>query len=69
MIIKQFNRYREYWNKCTYCGKFIAYRDFRDKDGALTRMLYPDSEFTIETWETICKKCREGENEATKNMP
>jgi hypothetical protein len=40
------------WNRCDSCGRFIALMDF-DK-GAVRRLIYPDSELTCETWETLC---------------
>jgi hypothetical protein len=41
------------WNRCDVCGRFIALDDF-DK-GAVRRLIYPDSERTAETWETLCR--------------
>jgi hypothetical protein len=43
----------EAWNRCDVCGRFIAFADF-DK-GAIRRLVYPDSEFTRETYETLCR--------------
>lgn len=44
------------WNRCDSCGKFIAYGEFAE--GRAKRILiYPDSQFTDETWETLCQKC------------
>lgn len=43
---------RDPWNRCDECGRFIALADF-DR-GAVRRLVYPDSEFTRETWETLC---------------
>jgi hypothetical protein len=42
------------WNRCDVCGKFIAMDDF-DK-GAVRYCVTPDSEFSRETWETLCVK-------------
>lgn len=42
----------EPWNRCDECGRFIALDDF--DNGAVRRLVYPDSEFTRETWETLC---------------
>lgn len=42
------------WNRCDVCGKYIPIKDFGE--GALRRLVYPDSELTEETWETLCKK-------------
>lgn len=44
------------WNRCDYCGQFIAMIEF-EKGRAKRTMLTPDSEFTAETYETICAKC------------
>ncbi len=43
------------WNKCDVCGKFISFDDL-DKGLAVRDMIYPDSELTRETWETLCKE-------------
>jgi hypothetical protein len=42
------------WNRCDQCGQFIAIDDF--DSGAVRRLVYPDSEYTRETWETLCTK-------------
>lgn len=42
----------EIWNRCDVCGRFIAMADFAS--GAVRRLVYPDSELTRETWETLC---------------
>jgi hypothetical protein len=41
------------WNRCDACGRFIAIKDFIEGDAA-RKLIYPASEFTIETWETLC---------------
>jgi len=38
--------------KCDICGKFTS------PITATRRLLTPDSEFTTETWETICRECK-----------
>ena len=43
---------REIWNRCDECGRFIGMIDFNR--GAIRRLLYPASDFTAETWETLC---------------
>ena len=43
---------------CDECGRFIAMDDF-DR-GAMHRLVYPDSEYTRETWETLC--CTHGQH-------
>ena len=40
------------WNRCDVCGRFIALDDFGR--GAVRNCVYPDSELTCETWETLC---------------
>jgi len=44
----------EPWNRCDVCGKFISMDDF--DHGAVRELVYPDSEFTRETFETLCKE-------------
>lgn len=45
----------EPWNRCDVCGKFIPYKDF-DKGVAIRRLETPDSIYTKETYETLCKE-------------
>lgn len=45
------------WNKCEGCGQFIAFSDF--DAGARRVMVTPDTEFTAESYETLCIKCVE----------
>lgn len=47
------------WNRCDECGRFIAFKDF--DDGAIRQMVTPDSDYSAETWETICKDCVRGD--------
>ena len=55
----------EPWNKCDVCGKYIAYADFiRGK--ALRVFTAPNSQFTEESYTTMCPKCREKENNLEK---
>lgn len=42
------------WNRCDICGHFISFSDF--DNGAIRRLDTPDSEFTAEAYETLCKK-------------
>jgi hypothetical protein len=44
------------WFKCSKCGKFISYNDF-NLNLATWRIITPDSECSIEKFETLCKKC------------
>ena len=39
---------------CDECGRFIPYQDL-DQGLATIRMIYPDSTYTVETFETLCK--------------
>ena len=50
---------RHDWNRCDVCGRFIALEDF--ERGAIRHLIYPDSEFTRETWETLCRHHGQGE--------
>jgi hypothetical protein len=40
-------------NRCDDCGRFIALSDF-ESGYAIRRLIYPDSQFTCETWDTLC---------------
>ena len=42
--------------KCDICGKFISYDELMS-DKAVHKMVYPDSDLTIETWETYHVEC------------
>lgn len=44
------------WNtaKCDVCGKFISFKDL-DDGKAIHILVTPDSEFTSETYESLCK--------------
>ena len=42
--------------KCDECGKFVGYNELKNKT-ATHKLIYPDSEFTKETWETHCHRC------------
>lgn len=42
---------------CDDCGKFVSYADLAS--GKATRYIdEPDSEFTSETYITLCRKCK-----------
>lgn len=43
------------WNRCDECGRLIGYDDLMNET-ATRRLLTPDSEFTQEEWETLCKR-------------
>ncbi len=49
------------WNRCDVCGRFISYQDF-DSGLAVRHMKTPDSHFTAETWETLCRDHKEVSN-------
>jgi hypothetical protein len=42
------------WNRCDVCGRFIPLDDFPDR--AVRALITPDSEFSREEWETLCKE-------------
>jgi len=48
--------------KCDFCGHFISYQDL-ENDESKHSMITPDSHYSIEEWETICKKCNKREIE------
>jgi len=53
------------WNICDVCGKKISYQDFYN--GTATRICkLPDSEYSKETYETLCKE-HINENKRNKN--
>lgn len=43
------------WNRCDICGKFIAMKDF-DSGFAIRYMVTPDSEYSTEDYETLCRE-------------
>ena len=45
------------WNKCTECGKFVAYYDFVEKI-AVVNYLEPSNEFGDERIEILCGDCK-----------
>ncbi len=43
--------------KCEVCGRFVSYADI--ESGAAThKMVLPDSDLSIESYETLCPKCK-----------
>lgn len=52
------------WNRCDICGEFIPFCDFVDET-AVRRLVLPDSEYSVETFETLCWK--HNKNERTEN--
>lgn len=51
--------------KCDYCGQFFSYKDV-EKGKAIWRMVLPDSDLTVETWEGICPKHYKRKEDETK---
>ena len=47
--------------KCDCCGKFISYQDL--EDGKAKAEHTPDSHFTVEGVDFVCKKCHERKGE------
>lgn len=43
------------WNRCDVCKQFIGFRDLNSGE-AVIRLLTFDTEYTRETWETLCKR-------------
>ena len=41
--------------KCSDCGKFISYKDIDDK--LVYTHFIPDTEYTVEGFIFVCKKC------------
>lgn len=46
------------WNLCDECGQLIPIMDFGFR-GATRRLVFPDSDRSVETWETVCRDCNE----------
>lgn len=42
--------------KCDHCGRFISTEDLQ-KGEAHNKMVYPESDLTEETYESVCKRC------------
>ena len=53
-----------FWYKCDYCGCYIAYEDFNKKE-AIREMILPESELSVETYETYHIECKNKEIEKT----
>lgn len=44
------------WNRCDECGRFVGMEDLAS--GAAKRtFVHPDTEFTAEKWENLCRRC------------
>lgn len=48
--------YRNDWRKCVVCGRYVSYADL-DSGAAKINMVTPDSYYTREEYETLCRKC------------
>ena len=46
------------WNRCDICGQFIGFYEFMNGK-AEHNLVFPDSEVTVETWETHHTSCAE----------
>ena len=42
--------------RCDVCGRFISLNDLAD-ERASHKLIYPDSDRSAETWESLCKQC------------
>ena len=42
--------------RCDACGRFISFQDLENNVATHT-MVLPDSDYSIETWESTCKIC------------
>ena len=43
------------WNKCVECGQFVPFDDFIT-GAAINTLITPDSEFSAERFEVLCRK-------------
>ena len=44
------------WNRCDECGRYIAVEDFSPEGAATRIMVLPESDCSVETYETLCAK-------------
>lgn len=42
--------------RCDECGRFVSMKDIESGE-AIRQMVTPDSEFTSEEYETVCRAC------------
>lgn len=43
------------WNRCDVCGRFVSFIDL-DSGDATRRLIFPDSDYSTETYETLCPR-------------
>lgn len=43
-----------FWNRCDVCGRFVSMANL-DSGVATRHMALPDSDFSAETYETLCR--------------
>ena len=55
---------RDLWNKCDVCGRIISYADL-ESGKAIHNMKTPDSDVSLETWETLCRDHYQPNTEAS----
>ncbi len=53
--MKPFKDNDPHWNRCDICGRYIPLTDL-DSGKANRRMVTPDTAFTSESYETLCKE-------------
>ena len=46
---------KDHWNKCDVCGRFVSFVDL-DSGNATRILVLPDSDYSTETYETLCQK-------------
>ncbi len=63
--MKPFKDEDPHWNRCDICGRFISLEDF-DSGKANRRMVTPDTAFTCEDYETLCKEHYKAPNAVIK---
>ena len=42
--------------RCDICGRFIGLNDLAN-ELATRKLIYPSSDRSVETWESLCKRC------------
>ncbi len=54
-LFNEYGRLRN-WSYCDECGRYIPMLDY-ENETAYREMVTPDTDFTMETYETICRRC------------